>query len=101
VELIVKHVKRWLELLALFSYTDGSRRRRRQMKEYHSRLFVPYWHLRTQVHVAWFTYDLAMCVYFPYMLSRAGTFIDGSKVPGKEASDQFTTWVCDGCVIGS
>ena len=43
-----------------------------------------------------FNYDLAMCVYFPYMLSRAGRFLDGSEVPGREAAEQFRAWVCDG-----
>ncbi|KAI9010780.1 kinase-like domain-containing protein [Hyaloraphidium curvatum] len=49
-----------------------------------------------QIQRGWFLYDLVMCVYFPYMLSRAGKFLDGSVAPSREAAERFMDWVVAG-----
>lgn len=49
-----------------------------------------------QCQRGWFLYDLVMCIYFPWMLSRAGKFIDGSTPCDKRAADRFTDWVVEG-----
>jgi Ser/Thr protein kinase RdoA (MazF antagonist) len=49
-----------------------------------------------QAQRGWFLWDLSSVLFFPYMLSRAGTWMDGSAVPGIEAYDKFTDFVVQG-----
>lgn len=53
-----------------------------------------------QVQTGWYLYDLVMCFYFPWMLARAGHFLDGSKAPSLETAERFKEWIVAGYEAG-